>query len=491
MKILFVISYINAASWEMYYSEGIASLSASVRQTGNHATDLYIIKNKTSFKKFSQYVKETRPDVVGFSTTAVQYAGVVWLAKKLKQQYPRLKIIVGGVHCTLNPEKVITETCFDAVCVGEGEDSLADYLQSVARHEDETKIRGMWVRKGKKIYRNVFRGPVVLDDLPMPDRQLFAEKGLDVYRGPIWGKPGLKGGSFMMSRGCLFDCAYCASPALNKAFGHSYYRLLSPANGIKQLKESIEKYHYDYITFVDDTFLLDKKWFFEFMEMYALEIKVPFNCQTRAETVDTLSANALKKAGCYLVILGIESGDEWLRSTILNKRISNQSVEHAVRLLHEAGIQVNSYNMMGLPEETPQLFKKTLLLNAKARVDNPYLFIFFPYEGTQLYTYCVEHSLLPPMHLMSSFVEREDSVLRMSQFLHEDILYYFHHFGTLFSLINSKPHSTFRRIKFELIFGWPILLNRIHFGWLKRRLYRITDLRILSIRGMMRKWVTT
>ena len=106
MRVLFVLSFLRAASWQMYYSEGIASLSAVLKKNG-YQTDLFLVEDLKDVELLDKHIKDTNPQIVAFSVTSVQYPGFVWITKHLKKKFKDLFIIAGGVHCSLGPHLVI------------------------------------------------------------------------------------------------------------------------------------------------------------------------------------------------------------------------------------------------------------------------------------------------------------------------------------------------------------------------------------------------
>jgi radical SAM superfamily enzyme YgiQ (UPF0313 family) len=436
MRVLFVLSFLRAAFWQMYYSEGIASLSAVLKKNG-YKTDLFLVEDLADVDLLYEHIKKTKPDVIGFSVTAVQHPGIKWLSKEIKKRFKDIFIVAGGVHCTLGPDLVIKNKAIDAVCVGEGEDALLELVNKLKAGKSIKKIDNMWVRVNGEVFRNRMLEPNDINKLPKPDRELFHKNNLGYYTGSIWLKKGKRGGTFLMSRGCVFKCNYCSSPALSIKYGSGYFRLKDPRIAIKQIKAAVKKYKYDYLIFVDDTFTINKVWFNEFLDLYKKKVGLSFNIQTRINTFDYKMMRKMKEAGGYLVIIGVESGDEKIREMVLNRKMTNEHIKKGARMIKRAGMKLATYNMMGLPYETAEKFKKTVQLNAEIESDFPYIFIFYPYERTKLYTMCQKLGVLRKK-LPMDFVAREDSPLKLKDFKREDIRYYYKNFYNFFELLKPR-----------------------------------------------------
>jgi len=479
MKVLFVLSFLRAASWQMYYSEGIASLSAVLKKNG-YETDLFLVEDLKDVKSLNKYIKKTKPKIIAFSITSVQYPGIRWILKEIKKRFKSIFIVVGGVHCSLNPNLIIKNPAIDAVCIGEGEYALLELVDKLKKGKSIEKIDNLWVRINGKVVKNKMIESNDINKLPEPDRDIFQQKNLDSYTGSVWLKKGLNGGMFLMSRGCVFECSYCASPALNAKYGSKYYRLLDFRKGVRQIKKAVKKYKYDYIIFVDDTFTINKGWVKDFLKLYKKEVGLPFNIQTRINTFDLELMKLIKQTGGYMVIVGVESGDKKIRELILNRSMTNEQIRQGVKWIKQAGMKVGTYNMMGLPRETPNKFKKTLILNARIESDFPYIFIFYPYENTKIYRICKDSDLILKK-LSSDFVAREDTPLNLDNFKREDILYYYKNFNNLFNRLKKikAREKTVKKLKKDWWFKIGFMPPSSKWFWLTSRLWKLYNSNIV------------
>jgi len=126
----------------------------------------------------------------------------------------------------------------------------------------------------------------------------------------------------------------------------------------------------------------------EFGSLYKKEINLPFYCATRVESCSDKVLDILKKAGCELLLIGVESGDEKYRREIMKRFMSNQSIISAFNRARKKGILTWSFSMVGLPFETKQMLLKTVCLNWQCRPDFVMASIFYPFKGTQLGDIC-------------------------------------------------------------------------------------------------------
>jgi radical SAM superfamily enzyme YgiQ (UPF0313 family) len=191
-----------------------------------------------------------------------------------------------------------------------------------------------------------------LDSLPRPARHLFP---LEKYHphapyGRRW-----RYVNEITSRGCPFHCAYCSK----SVFGDSY-RAFSPERVVDDIRELVARYHVREIHFYDDDLTMNRKRAVEIMErMTAAKLDLIWSCTTRCDLVDAELLGLMKKAGCWMISYGIESGNEALRNTV-EKGVSREQIEAAVRETKRAGIRVTGYFMIGLPGETETTVKETI-----------------------------------------------------------------------------------------------------------------------------------
>ena len=195
----------------------------------------------------------------------------------------------------------------------------------------------------------------------------------------------------------------------------------------------------------------------------------------------------LKRAGCYSVLTAIECGDEDMRSTLLNRKMTDEQILTACAHLREAGIKIYSLNMVGLPGETREHMLKTISLNRQAKVDYGEASIFQPYPGTRLTQFCKDHGYLDDQcdQYESQYTQ---SILKMDPILKNDV-YVLHRLFSL--LVDHKWLQTLlpviRRVR--PINGLLNLLFRFYYGALvHRRIYAgkiPLRLRIEGVVGML------
>lgn len=418
MKILIVWPDINSnARYEVHM--GICLISAVLKNAG-HKTLLFQPQT-FSEKQFLSKVDDYDPDLVGFSVTTHQYQYALNYAELLKQ-VKNIPTVFGGFHPTLAPESVVSSPYVDIVCRGEGELAMLELANTLERGADYSRILNLWAKKQNgKIFKNPLRGLIEdLDSLPFADRDFINQEEI------------LKRNGFRLDmysrRGCPYNCPYCCNPALEEIYKGKgkFLRLRSVGNVLRELDVILNKYLVKEIHFQDDMFLLKRAWLREFVDKYSKHYRIPFHISVRIEHIDEEAVHLLKKAGCISVTAGVESGNEWLRRTVLKKRISNEDILKARSVLKKSGIKMCSLNMVGVPEETPQMIKETIAFNRKLDPDWLAASIYSPYPGTGLYQQCREKGYLKNedfTHFSPSYLdERSASILSLPTISEKEII---------------------------------------------------------------------
>jgi anaerobic magnesium-protoporphyrin IX monomethyl ester cyclase len=400
MKVLFVDSVERAVSPQKpirfcQIQLGISYLSASLTRRG-HTTALLVLSSERSELGVVQAaVGRHAPDVVAFTCVSTQYPFIERAARAVRQVLPEGYLVIGGPHASLRPQEP-AGSVFDAVCVGEGDEALCEVVGQLASGRRPRGVANMWLRQPDgSIQRNPPR-PFLqeLDSLPHPDRDMWLPW---VQRDPF-DVP-----SVLLGRGCPHSCTYCSNHALRRLASGPYVRHRSPASIVDEIEEVRRRFVIgDPCVYLEtETIGIDKQWTLELCEALrrynaTLEDPLKFFCNFRISrrSVDKEIFEALAAAGFGRLNIGLESGSERVRRDVLKRDYSNADFRRAMQLARECGLEVNLFNMIGIPGETVADHMETVRLNREARPSYSYTSIFFPYPGTELYSVCDERGLL-------------------------------------------------------------------------------------------------
>jgi len=354
---------------------GIMHISALLKQEG-HRTSLAVATVDDPI----EVALRLKPDVVGYTVYTGTQNYYLDLNCDIKAQLPGVFSIFGGPHPTFFPE-MIEHGGVDGICIGEGEHATLDLLNALQTGSEISDIPNWHFNLNGEIVRNPVRPLLTsaqLDELPFPDRDLLYDVHPASRRNKI--RP------FITGRGCPYSCTYC----FNKAYRELYQglgkaiRRRSVGDVIREIKAVRKRYPLEFITFMDDTFVLNHQWLQEFAIRYKAGVGLPFWCQVRADLVTDEMMALFKDAGCVSVSFGLEAGNDRLRNAILKRDMSREQILEASRIFRRHGIAFMTNNMLGLPTGSLGTDFETLELNVQCRPSYANVFLFQPYPKTEL-----------------------------------------------------------------------------------------------------------
>lgn len=388
-------------------SIGLMYLSSLVKKDG-HTCRLFVEPLETDF--LSEIFK-FKPDIVGIGVITGAHHWALKVSEEIKKRCKDILIILGGPHPTYFPQ-IIEHKYIDIVARGEAEISFPELVRRIEYGKDYRDIQGLWIKKNGVIYKNDV-SPLVedLSSLPHPDHYLYLEYEFYRHQTEI---------PFNTMRGCPYRCSYCynhVKAALYRGKG-KYVRIRDVDDVISEMEFARSIYpNMKSVILYDDIIGIDKLWLKEFCQVYAERINLPWFTSIRADLVDEFVIDNLKGTNCFCLSLGVETGDEELRTMVLGKKIPNSTYIRAVKLLRTAHIKIRTSNMFFLPGEDFFKALKTVDLNRKMKVDFAWVYTLQPYPGTEIYDYAIKYGYLSssfqfddidPLGLINPIIEVKD-----------------------------------------------------------------------------------
>ena len=283
-----------------------------------------------------------KPDLVCFSVFTEAFLWALEMSYSIKKNLD-VKILFGGVHPTMVPERVIKEKVVDMLIVGEGFEALPELVNALNNNKDISKIKNLWLKTNNKVIENPIR-PVFpdLNKLPFPDKAIFA-KYFSINGHYL----------IMTSLGCPYRCSYCSNDFFISMYKKKgpFFRRRSPENVIKELMFAHKKYNLKAIDFQDDIFTINKSWLKDFLKLYTKQLNLPYRILSHTKFVDEEIIKLLKDTRCYRVQFGVQSLNEKVRKTILNRIEKNQDIKKAFLLCEKYKLQYAVDHMYGIPTE--------------------------------------------------------------------------------------------------------------------------------------------
>ncbi|MFH1415417.1 MAG: radical SAM protein [Elusimicrobiota bacterium] len=321
-------------------------------------------------------------DLVGIYCMTDFFDNVIELTGMLKKR--AVKVVLGGPHPTAMPYESLEKTKADGVVVGEGEETL---LEIITRMQDtgieNLKIPGF---VNSAISREGFIPRKLkpdINEIAIPDwEQINPSKYRKAPHGGLI--KGFPAAPVITTRGCYCVCSFCASSGI---WGN-VIRFRKPRLVVDEIEYLVREYGVREIHFEDDNLSADRKHLTLICEdIIRRELDISWCCPNglRAETLldDELLA-LMKKSGCYMLALGIESADEGILNNV-RKNTSVEVIGRAIEMIDRAGIAVQGFFIFGLPGETEETIEKTIEFALRSRLLRAQFLFLDILPGTELW----------------------------------------------------------------------------------------------------------
>lgn len=448
---------------------GVYALSSVLMRAG--AETRYLADRNRA--RLARRVAALAPDLVCYSTMSGEMMDYVSFDRTLKSAWNGVSLI-GGPGPTYSAG-MLRGTTIQAYCVGEGEHAIVDFIRS-----------GFQPSKNIVACGGADTGPyhplVDLDTMPFPDREIVYRE--DSLRRDMTSK------QFSSGRGCPYRCTYCYNHAFGKKFKDSGppIRKKSVSYLFDEIDHVRRRYPLRLISFNEDTFILDRQWFFSFAGSYPGKIGLPYTCNVRANLVDEDLVRALKESGCVGVNWSIESGDEHVRNDVLKRAMSEEQILRTGELLAKYGLPHRIGNVIGIPGESFEQMLETVRLNSRVRPVLALGSIFAPYPGLALTDTAIQMGLYTPVEgVWPQNYLRCDFNLPVVQRRRIERL------TCLFPLLARHPRLLESRFWMRVLFSLPIVVLRLLWVYLYSsglaRLYRVEGSPFQKVRFAVRAFL--
>jgi radical SAM superfamily enzyme YgiQ (UPF0313 family) len=376
------------------------------RLVGNH--DVRILDMRID-EDLDTELSEFAPHIVGCSCVAANSHLAKQVLERVKEVFPATVTVIGGHHPSLMPQDC-NETFIDSVVIGEGEETLYEFVGACETRRDWGEIPGIAYRSTDGKFRiNPNRELMDLDKLPMPARSLTRlqrDKGM-YFRGN-W-RPA---DCTITSRGCPNRCTFCGLWKINRG----KYRARSP----RLIGDEIESMTAPNISFLDDN-TLDH---LENASALADEIKrrgikKKYELYGRVDTVVQHPdlVEKWRKVGMELLLLGLEACDDQALMK-MRKRTTVEMNRRAIEICHANSVEVAAYLIVD-PAFDHEDFRHLLEYVEQNNLTHPIFTILSPFPGTDLYNMVKGSLITEGFELMDFFHTVLPTRLPLDEFYEE------------------------------------------------------------------------
>jgi len=317
-------------------------------------------------------------------TSTPGFPGDILLARAIKLANPKIKIAFVGPHVTVLPEKSLRDCPeIDFICRKEFDYSVVDY----AKGKPLGEIPGVSYLQDGKVVHNP-DAPQIQDLDALPHVTEIYKRDLDIknYNVPFLLNPYV---SLYTTRGCPAQCTFCLWP--QTLSGHPWRKrstddVAAEMAKAKQLWPEVKEFFFD-----DDTFNIQKARTIELCAKLK-PLGLTWSCTSRV-TTDFETLKAMKEAGCRLLIVGYESGDQQILKNI-KKGATIERARQFTKDCHKLGLVIHGDFIMGLPGETHETINNTIAFAKELDVETIQVSVAHAYPGTELYDYAVKNGFI-------------------------------------------------------------------------------------------------
>lgn len=364
-------------------SMGLLYLSSVVRKNGYKTGVVEASSLGLNYEEALKQILSFSPDYVGITATTVSIFHAAKLAGKIKEKNKDIKVIIGGPHLTAVPKETMEMfPNFDYAVIGEGEETIVELLKYLDNRGNTDDVKGIAYRYHQNGTVGINERRKLIDDLdtiPFPAWDILSDFPKGYHPVAIRCRK-YPAAHLLTSRGCPHKCIFCDTSVFTKK-----YRAFSAEYILEMIKILYNKYGIREILFEDDVFVIFKKRLIEICEGLLKEnLKISWSCLGRANAVKPDILKLMKKAGCWQIGFGIESGDQKVLD-FAHKRITLEQMEEAVRWTKEAGMETKGFFILGFPLETDESIMNTINFSKRIMLDDISVNLMTPFPGSEIY----------------------------------------------------------------------------------------------------------
>jgi radical SAM superfamily enzyme YgiQ (UPF0313 family) len=401
---------------------GLAYIASFLRRAGHDVAIHDMRHSPLDRPDFTEVVRSFDPALVGMGLYTVTVPVAEEISQLVKGISEDITVVVGGPHPAGAPEESARNPHFDLAAVGEGEQMMLDLVEALEAGTDLAAVAGLWFTRdprdpSSELVTAPPRGWIEdLDSLPWPARDLLPP--LDSYQMTMFQYAEWPATTIYTSRGCPYSCIFCER---REILGNKF-RVHSPGYVVDEIEHLIDHYGIREIFFYDDTFTLDKRRVKGICkELLARDITISWNISTHVNTVDRELLHLMRKAGCWQIAYGVETGDPRVMQDIM-KGTDITTVRERIEWTVEAGIVAKGLFMIGHPTDSPESIDRTIEFARSLPIASANFKITTPFVGTPLRDMAADYGELAASDYRNFMGDPSTAVFVTNGLTHEYLL---------------------------------------------------------------------
>lgn len=370
---------------------GLCSLAASMRQVGHEVAILDAELMRMCEDAVLAHTRTYGPDLIGLTSTTVAYPRACRVAAKLRSALPHSPVVIGGCHVSSNPEETLSSGLFDAAVLREGEFTFRHLVEVMAARGPLSEVPGIAYRQDDEVVLTEPRPYIEdLDVLPFPAFDLLANRS--AYMPPIGSYKNRPVVNLVTSRGCPYRCIFC-----DKTVFGQRYRFNSAEYVLAEVDHVVTRFGAREVAFLDDSFTVGRDRVLGICEgLRRRRQGVTWTCMTRANLVDRDLLRDMRRAGCWQIAVGVESGSQAVLD-LANKGETLDDIKRCITDAASLGIMVKGFFVLGLPGETPETLRQTIALAKASPLTDVVVTVATPMPGSPLYRMAPKYGRYDPV----------------------------------------------------------------------------------------------
>ena len=348
---------------------GLLYLASSLKKEGFEVEYLDAADNSFSLNDVKNKIDKENIEIIAITAMTQNIKGAVQLAEFLKNQNCKAKIILGGPHLSADPTLIERFPYFDLAISGEAELTLPKAINDI--------LKGMRINKTLP-----GQAPMNLDELAFPAREIVDHS--------IYFKRGYWANGIFATRGCPYKCNFCSIPAIDKRVRFRNVGLIT-----EEMRQCYSLTGVKRFVFSDDALTINKKFTYSLCEqILKLPVRIKWEAQSRINYIDRPLLKTMRRAGCYKLLFGIESGNERIRNQIIGKGVTDEQIMRVTKQCWQEGIEPDHYLMVGQPTETMSEINDTINCSLKFKPNIIGIFITMPLPGSPLFQRAIDEGVI-------------------------------------------------------------------------------------------------